>query len=256
MPESGDRRSGVASSQEQDNVACPGHRGDDMIAERQGLSRSGLGDKVDIAKASLVVYNIVVVFRELRFTDLLRTAVRQLLPAYPNPLITEVPNQLIGVLYADQQIECQFANRRVEVRDRRGLVGATPFCEIAVAATQKAVESGSQPIVSYGFNYTMLIPLEADSRAGQYVLKYLSEPERLGEAFGGKVTDVGINATVEADCEVNFDLGGVPDASNMLKAHGNYHFKDAEPPGEADKVRVALEAKYEDFCRALNALPG
>lgn len=210
---------------------------------------------MDTSSATLSSYNFVVVFRELRLNELLLTYARKLLPTLPNPLVTEVPNQLIAVVYPDLSLQCQFANRRVDVRQTgRGPVGEPPFCEIGVAAVEKAKESGSQQIVAYGFNFDVLIPLKVHDTAGQYVATYLADKESVGAIFGGSIKDAGVKVSISAECEVNFDLEGLPDAPNVLKAHVNYHYPDKSPPTDPAELCRLMQQKQEEFFRALNAL--
>jgi hypothetical protein len=213
---------------------------------------------MDTSSATLTSYNFIVVFRELRLNDMLLTHARRLLPTLPNPLVTEIPNQLIGVVYPDHSIQCQFANRRVEVRhtSRSGLVGEAPFCDVAVAAVERARESGSRDTVAYGFNYDVL--LGNYDKPGQYITaRFLADPNLLAAIFGGSIEDAAVKITVgTSDCRVNFDLEGVPpDAPTVLKAHINYHFADPSPPNDASELCQLMQQKHGDFFRALQALP-
>lgn len=203
------------------------------------------------------VYNIIVVFRELRLTELLRQHVHGLLAGLPPPIITEIPNQLLALAFPDHQIECQFANRRLEVRDRRGQeVGRQLFCEIAVAALAKVKESGSQDVNAYGLNYDVVVPVTGHDRAGAYVSTYIGDLSRIEGAFGGSVTDVGIKATIEGECEINLSLEALPDRPEMLKAHVNYHFASPNVPADAQSLQALIQRMYEALFRALRTLPG
>jgi len=215
---------------------------------------------VDTSSARLSGYNFIVVFRELRLNEVLLTLARKLLPVLPNPLVTEIPNQLIGVVYPDHAIQCQFANRRIDVRHtpRSEMVGEEPFCDVAVAAVEKTRESGNQDVIAYGFNYDVLMPLRDYDRPGQYVVsRFIANANLLTAIFGGKVEDGAIKVTISGeDCQVNFDLEGIPpDAPNRLKAHVNYHFADRLPPKDAAALCQVMQQKYGDFFRALQALP-
>jgi len=216
--------------------------------------------EMDTSSATLSAYNFIAVFRELRLNELLLRHARRLLPTLPNPLVTEIPNQLIGVVYPDHSIQCQFANRRVVVThtSRNGIVGEAPFCDVAVAAVERARESGSRDIVAYGFNFDVFTKLRDYDRPGQYIIaRFLADPNLLAAIFAGSVEDAGVKVTVaRADCQVNFDLEGQPpDAPTELKAHVNYHFADQSPPNDASELCQLMRQKHEDFFRALQALP-
>jgi hypothetical protein len=213
---------------------------------------------MDTSSATLRAYNYIVVFRELRLNEMLLTSARRLLPALANPLVTEIPNQLIGVVYPDHSIQIQFANRRVEVRHASELVGEAPFCEIAIAAVQKARDAGNQDVIAYGFNFDVLFTQLRDYHGpGQYIAKFLADPSLLAAIFGGSVEDAGIKVTIRTtDCQVNFQLEGTPpEAPTALKARVNYHFTDQPPPNDPSDLCRLMEQKYGDFFRALGALP-
>lgn len=215
---------------------------------------------MDTSSARLSSYNFIVVFRELRLNEVLLMGVRRLLPALPNPLVTEIPNQLIGVVYPDHAIQCQFANRRVDIRHspRTEMVGEEPFSDVAVAAVERAKESGSQDVIAYGFNYDVQMQLRDYDSPGQYIVnRFIANPNLLTAIFGGHIEDGKINVSIAGgDCRVNFDLEGIPpDAPNLLKAHVNYHFADQAPPNDAGALRELMQQQYEEFFRALQALP-
>ena len=217
------------------------------LARRKGM---------DTNSARLALYNVVVVFRELRLSELLRKSVRELLPTLPPPMITELPNQLLAIVFPDLQVDCQFANRRLHANDRQaGEVGRQLFCEIVVAAVSRAKEAGNQTINAFGLNYDVLVPMTTYERAGQYVEKYLAERSGIAAAFGGSVTNAGIKTTIRSDCEVNFDLEALSDQPQILKAHVNYHFDGQEPPADAPGLHELIADKYQAFFRALAALP-
>ena len=215
---------------------------------------------MDTSSARLSGYNFIVVFRELRLNEALLTHARRLLPALPNPLVTEIPNQLIGVVYPDHAIQCQFSNRRVDVRHtpRSEVVGEEPFCDVALAAVERARESGSQDVVAYGFNYDVLMQLRDYDRPGQYIVsRFLANPSLLAATFGGNVVDGGVKVIIAGnDCQVNFDLESIPpDAPNLLRVHVNYHFADQSPPNGAAELCELMQEKHQDLFRALQALP-
>lgn len=79
---------------------------------------------MDTSAAKLIECNVIMVFRELRFGQILNELARRLLPDYPTPLITEVPGQVLAVVFPDKRIQCQFANLQVRVTDTRGVAVA------------------------------------------------------------------------------------------------------------------------------------
>ena len=211
---------------------------------------------MDTRNARLVLSNVVVVFEALKFGPALSELARRLLPGHPSPLITEIPDQLLAVAYPERQIQCQFANRRLDVRDTRGVEpGAEPFSETAVRAIEAAAAAGASGIVAYGYNYELLLSLREGDPGTFLQTRFFTNPQKLGDAFGGKVGAVGISASVELDgCQANFDIGPQPEMPGYLKAHVNYHCQDRRPPQDGQLLAEEMRQKYEDFKAALERL--
>jgi len=212
-------------------------------------------NSVDTRNASLIQYNIVVVFQELRFGQVLYELARNLLPGHPSPLITEIPNQLLVVVYPDRKLQCQFANRRVEVRDNRDVgPGTEPFSQVAVKAVEAASQASGCNIVAYGYNYVVQLPIGQDP--GQFIrTRFFKSPETLGDAFGGEVGSVGIKASIKlADCKAIFDIEPVPDRPELIKAHANYHYERTKLPTDANALTEEIQQKYDEFKAAMERL--
>jgi hypothetical protein len=221
-----------------------------------GAAQPGEGYRVDTRNATLTYYDMVVVFAELKFGPVLGELARKLLPGHPAPLITEIPNQVLSVVYPDRQIQCEFANRRARVRDSRGAqAGAEPFAQVAVNAVAAAREAGANSIVAYGYNYELHMPL-GNGEAGTFLrTRFFRQPDEIGQAFGGRGGPVGISASVTvADCEVNFDIAPVPERTGYAKAHVNYHYEGKEPPLDVPSLAQEAERKYDEFRAALEKL--
>ena len=215
------------------------------------------GHCVDTRSAALAYYNVVVVFRELKFGPILSELARKLLHGHPSPLITEIPNQVLAVVYPDRQIQCQFANRRVDVRDSRGTTpGAEPFPQVVINAVNAAREASGAQIVAYGYNYELDMPL-GEGDAGAFLrTRFFKQPGEIGEAFGGTVGAVGISASVAlpGGWQANFDIGPIQERAGYAKAHVNYHYDSGEPPSEPGALVEEIEQKYREFRAALEQL--
>lgn len=214
------------------------------------------GERVDTRNATLARYSIVVVLRELRFGPVLNELGRKLLPGHPSPLITEIPNQVLAVVYPDRQIQCQFANRRVDVSDTRGATpGADPFPLVAINAVAAAREASGAGIVAYGYNFELHMPL-GDGDAGTFLrTRFFKNPTDIGDAFGGTVGPVGIAASVTLpDCAINFDIGPIPERAGYARAYVNYHYEPGTPPSDPGALTEEVDRKYEQFRAALEKL--
>lgn len=231
------------------------------MAERQTESNPySLDDcdevsSVDTRNAKLIYCNVVVVFRELRFGQVLYELARKLLPEHPSPVITEIPNQLLVVVYPERKLQCQFANRRVEVRDNRGIdPGSDPFSSVVMKAVEAASEASSAPIVAYGYNYDVQLPIGQDG--GQFIrARFFQKPEDLSHAFEGQVGNVGIKAAIKlADGQANFAIEAVPDQPNLVRAHINYHYEERTRPPDATALTEEIQQKYDEFKAAMERL--
>jgi hypothetical protein len=212
---------------------------------------------MDTRSAALAYYNIVVVFRELKFGPVLSELARKLLHGHPSPLITEIPNQVLAVVYPDRQIQCQFANRRVDVRDSRGTTpGAEPFPQVVINAVDAAREASGEKIVAYGYNYELDMPL-GEGDAGAFLrTTFLKRPGEIGDAFGGTVAAVGISAsvTLPGGCQATFGIGPIPERVGYAKAHVNYHYDSDKLPSDPVALAEEVERKYQEFRAALERL--
>lgn len=193
----------------------------------------------------------------MKFGQVLYELARDLLPGHPAPLITEVPNQVLAVVYPDRQLKCQFANRRVDIADARGSEpGTDPFVQVAMNAIGAARQAGGAqiPVVAYGYNYDVQLTLRMDS--GDFLRsRFFSNPEALGSAFNGTVEAVGIKVSVKtADCQANFDIEPILGQAKSVKAHVNYHFEGKAPPQEAEALAEQVMEKYRHFRQALERL--
>jgi hypothetical protein len=211
---------------------------------------------LDTADARLVGYNIVVVLEELRFGAALNELARRLLPGHPSPLITEIPDQLLAVVYPEKQIQCQFANRRVEVRDGRGVdPGADPFATIAIKAIEAASAASAKGTVAYGYNFDVHLPMTGSDPSTFLKDRFLTKPDQIANAFAGVVKLVGIKATIDRQGSlVNFDLEPAGDGIQAIKAHVNYHFEPGEPPVDAGVMESEMRDRYAEFLAALERL--
>jgi hypothetical protein len=219
--------------------------------------QSGKGHRVDTANATLVYYNIVVVFSELKFGPVLSELARKLLHGHPSPLITEIPNQVLAVVYPDRQIQCEFANRRVKVTDNRGTEpGAEGFAQVVVNATNAVTHASGAEIVAYGYNYELHIPV-GDQDAGAFLrARFLRQHNEIGQAFGGSVEGVLIGASVSLghDCQANFEIQPIPERPGYAKAHVNYHYDKKSPPLELETLGAEARQKCDEFRAALERL--
>lgn len=213
---------------------------------------------MNVDQAKLNEYNMVVVFRELRFTQVLTELARRLLPEHPSPLITEIPSRLLSVVYPDRGIDCQFANRRVQVRDKRGgIPGENPFPVIALNAIEAASQSsgGHEGIVAYGFNYTLHL---REGQAANYLsARFFSNATKISQAFAGELRQIGFVAAIsipERRCLAKLTLMPVADAADLIEVVVNYHYEGQSPPLLSQGLTQQTATQYDEFLRVLREI--
>lgn len=211
---------------------------------------------MNVDTARLIEYNMVVVFRDLRFGQILSELARRLLPEHPSPLITEIPNQLLAVVYPDRQIECQFANRRVQVTDKRRVdPGEHPFPLIASNAIDAAVQSSGRDIAAYGYNY--VVHLQENAPAQYIASRFFQNADVIAEAVGGQLTSIGFTAQAhvpQEGCLLSINLGPVPNTQDLIQATVNYHYEGQSPADAALAIGDQVAALYKRFVDALHRL--
>jgi hypothetical protein len=211
---------------------------------------------METANARLTLASVVVAVPELRFGAVLSELVRKLWPAHPAPLITEVPGQVLTVIYPDKQLQCQFANNRVEVTDSRGLAaGADPFPLIAVNAFQALYTSSGDKTVAHGFNFELHVPVVGHTPPSFVHGRFFLNPQQnIADAFQAQLSELGFIAIMDRQgCRIQL-LVEPSKLQASLRVHANFHFEGASPPLKEDEFRDTFEREYESFKDALSRL--
>lgn len=225
---------------------------------RQAKIKLNPSIKVNVDQAQLIEYNMVAVFKELRYTQVLSELARRLLPDHPAPLITEIPGQLLAVVYPDRRIECQFTNRRVLVTDKRSVTpGENPFGLVTLNALEAVSRSsgGDQAIVAYGYNYVLRLK---EAGPTHYIsTRFFSDTTKISHAFGGELQSIEFTAAVSiatAHCLASVTLRPAPNAAEVIEATVNYHYDGQSPALSAEEISRQVATKYDEFAQALRQL--
>lgn len=211
---------------------------------------------MDIGNARLTLASVVVVVPELRFGAVLSELARKVWPAHPAPLITEVPDQVLTVVYPDRQLQCQFANNRVEVKDSRGVAaGSDPFPLVAVNAFKALYASSGENITAHGLNFELHVPISGHTPPGFVQGEFFLNPQqRIADPFGAQLADLGFIAIMDRpDCRIQL-LVEPSKFEGSLRVHANFHFEGRPPPLEEGEFRISFEREYESFKEALSRL--
>ena len=203
--------------------------------------------------ARVTLASLVVVFEELKLGTVLSELARRLWPEHPAPLISEVPGQVLSVVYPDRQIQCQFANNRVEVNDSRGVEpGTEPFPLICANAVQAAVEASGEKITAFGYNFDLSFPLDETTPKEFLTDRLFHNPERLADAFGAQLNDLGVIAAMTRDdCKIQLLVERSPLQGNYLRVYANHHFEKRRPPSDSSVFAEAFRGEYENLQSAV-----
>lgn len=210
-------------------------------------------------QAKPIEYNIVVVFKEMRFTQVLDELAIKILPEHPAPLITKIPGQLLSIIYPDRNIHCQFANKRVQVSDKRGLTpGEHPFGLIASGAIKAAyypAEKREDKIVSYGYNYA--INLKQNEATSFISSRFFSNCDKIQNVFKGNLRSVGFETNIfisQKNCLAKFVLNSQAGISDIIIATINFHYESQIPPDTAEEINQQATSQYDEFFQILEKL--
>jgi len=212
---------------------------------------------VDVANSRLTLASVVVVVPELRFGAVLSELARKLWPAHPAPLITEIPDQALTVIYPDRQLQCQFGNNRVEITDSRGVAPGTddPFALVATNAFKAVYASSGDKIVAHGFNFELHVPIAGQTPPDFMQARYFHSPQQhIADAFGAQLAALGFIATMErSNCRIQL-LVEPSKIEGSLRVYANFHYDEAAPPQDEGEFRTAFENEYDAFKEALHRL--
>ena len=214
---------------------------------------------MNIENAKLIHYDMVVVFSDLRFGQVLNELAKKIYPNHPSPLITEIPKQLLSIIYPDKNIQCQFANKRLQISDKRGAVpGEDPFSMIAVGAIEAATyPEKKEKIIAYGYNYLVQLKQKnpTDYIKDHFFSANFTQIE--SKVFTGTIQNLGFNTIISVpkiNGIVTFTLTSQDQNSDIITSQINFHYSNGNPPTTLDDINHQVTSQYDDFLKALREL--
>lgn len=174
--------------------------------------------------------NITVVFDRLELPEISRDALRQLLPGEPPPVLTDVPNELISLVYPTLQTIGTFGNRRISFDDtaqreiERSLL---PGLTLSAARLIRGPR-----VVAFGFNYIATAMVKNIDDVGMFFVdRLLKSRKRIETRLEGTLRGLSLRLNYERE-GVRYTLRVEPMDIGVavLRSRFNAHFAQSELP--------------------------
>jgi hypothetical protein len=206
---------------------------------------------VDLEKFGIIQTNITIVYEKLDLEALDQNALRRDLVEGVAPVVTEIPNEMIALMYPQLQIACLLGDRRVRVNDGSQLpIEERPVAAIAVAA-DKLVNS---KVVAYGFNYSAVVSLKGVETPGVFLKdRFLQDPDGIEERINGVINAVSLRLLYSQD-HTAYQLTVEPEANDRIKVHLNAHFEKPDALPDTETLQALFKREFETFLTTLKVL--
>lgn len=174
--------------------------------------------------------NITVVFDHLELSAISRDRLRELLPGEPAPILADVPDDMISVVYPGLQIAGTFGNRRISFDDMREReIGTSPLPALTLAAAHLIQ---APRVRAFGFNYDITASIENVDDVGVFFIdRLLKRPNQIEARVGGTLRGLSMRLNYERE-GVRYTLRIEPleVGAPTLVSHFNAHFAQNELP--------------------------
>jgi len=205
---------------------------------------------VQFKQAVIAQTNITLVYESLSTSTIDLNRLRKELVGGLSPVITEIPDNAIALMYPQLQIGCMIGNNRVQVNDgSQEPVGSRPISAVVHAAHNII---GSK-LIAFGFNYEVLAVFDQDDLPASFKARFLCNPEDLEARLGGTIHNVGLRLNYRRE-SVACQLVLEPVEISKLRAHLNVHFESVNQLPEANQLNASFQQEFDNFMQVLKAL--
>lgn len=206
---------------------------------------------MDLDKLGIIQTNITIVYERLDLEVLDRNALRRDLVEGVAPVVTEIPNEMIALVYPQLQIACLLGDRRIRVNDGSQLsIGERPIAVIAVAADKLV----NFKVIAYGFNYNAVVSLKGVETSDVFLKdRFVKDPDGIEERIKGMIQAVSLRLLYSRD-HTAYQLTVEPEANDRIKVRLNAHFEKPDALPDAETLRAAFKREFEGFMTTLKAL--
>ncbi len=207
---------------------------------------------MEISHWAILQTNITLVYDAVNLEDIDRNALRrQIVPETP-PVVTEIPGEMIALVYPTMQVACILGDRRVRVNDgSQQTIGNRPLAAITLA-TAGLIDR--QRLLAYGFNYDILLTLSGVDDSGRLLTEnFLLEPSQLAHRLNAQLhaTSLRLNYARQG---TRYELALEPDQAGRIKAHLNVHFEGPECLPNADTLQASFQSEFDGLIATLRNL--
>lgn len=191
--------------------------------------------------------NIMIVYDNVDFKSISRDGLLTMLEGAEKPLLAELPEGLIALLYQQAGIRCTIDARRVRIDDTGVMeIERRPLGYMVEIATQSRKLLAGSNIGAYGFNYRVAARIERVEDTGRYLRDmFLSERWQAAQAIGGTIESIGIQMQVTPvdGFEYNLNLHAADYDRGVLVIGMNVHHRANEIP-PAREMQDAMRERY------------
>lgn len=197
--------------------------------------------------------NITVVFDRLELSAISRDGLRELLPGEAPPIVTDVPDELISLVYPTLQIMGIFRNRRIAFDDTgqreidRSLL---PSLTLSAAHLIRGPR-----VVAFGFNYVITAVVKNVDDFGMFLVdRLLKGRNRIEARLEGTLRGLSLRLNYERE-GVRYTLRVEPTdiGAAVLRSHFNAHFAQDKLPRLKELNRM-FSSELERMAEALGNL--
>ena len=212
---------------------------------------------MDLNDVRLQFFNVVVVYESIDLLSISRDQVREIGQGLPQPLLTDIPGEILLVVYRDSRIHCQFDRRRLtlqaqEPEERLIETDTVPsMLHRAIAAMRHP-----RAVQAFGLNYTVTGRLEGPVPVGAHLRdRFLADSNGTARALQGSLdgASVRLNYSYPAFRSTNtLSLEQGNDQSTLLCTL-NVHLEPSDVP-EAPKLQRLLSDGHSHLRETLARL--
>lgn len=206
---------------------------------------------MDIESNVAIGTNITVVLEALDLEQVSRDELRGALAELGKPVVSEIPDQMIALVYPGANAACLMGDRRIRANfSKEGELGEDKVSHIASQARQ--VLSGLS-VVAYGFNFDSVVTIVGPMSAEEDLKSALiANPTALETKLGGRIGAATVQlAYVKDSKECTLRLEPISD--RQIRTHLNVHFAVSELPAAQELAQMAI-SEFDELERILREL--
>ncbi|MBI4504130.1 MAG: hypothetical protein HY691_01225 [Chloroflexi bacterium] len=203
-------------------------------------------------------FNVTVVYERLPLSAISRDALRAIRVGDEDPVLLDVPEQVVGLIYRQGELQATFGNRRLSVT-RQKPAGLGEDARIVAVLTARAMDAVPEavPIPAFGFNYDIDVLVKGVDSVGALVRdRFIARRDELESTVGGTLARADVALSFERDgSECHVRLRQSLRESGTVDVHVNVHFAGRQAPAD-DTLGDEIVRHFERAVTTLRRLIG